>query len=550
MKKGSLLILLLTISLLSGCQNTNINSSHSNTMPSSSTASNSLSSSSSSNSSSTSTTNPSEDIEKEELDQLFEEEAYIPLVITSSISLPQTLPTYHYPLEWEIIDGQETLNLSNFVLSLKDNDKIVDGVHAIQVSIDVLDYQYTYYCTSHHQNYHQLPIIDIHTENEAFPENKEDYVNGTISVINYENEEYSIDILNAEMGIRLRGNSTMAALKKPFRIKFEEKQSLFGLPKAKSWVLLANYYDKSNIRNYLAYTFANQLDNLDFQPSSIFVEVRFNDDFLGLYLLSEHMQSGEGRVDIEDDVDSQGYPSYFFELNERADDAEENLTEDVDYFITDYSKNFIYEYKYPEGATAEQNQYIKNYMMETDQAIMNLDNYEEYIDVDSFIDYYIVQELFKNVDVGSTSQYYVKYANGKLHMGPVWDFDISLGVIGGPDYNRYLSTDLWVRERDYWYNSLFNDSAFLTRVQQRYTQVHDLILNVYNSIDDLTESLQEAQEANLQRWPLSYLNNPDLWIETHYHENYSSLTSLEQHYTYLKDHLSARIDILDQAYLL
>ena len=126
MKKGSLLILLLTISLLSGCQNTNINSSHSNTMPSSSTTSNSSSSSNSSNSSSTSTTNPSEDIEKEELDQLFEEEAYIPLVITSSISLPQTLPTYHYPLEWEIIDGQETLNLSNFVLSLKDNDKIVE----------------------------------------------------------------------------------------------------------------------------------------------------------------------------------------------------------------------------------------------------------------------------------------------------------------------------------------------------------------------------------------------------------------------------------------
>ena len=189
-------------------------------------------------------------------------------------------------------------------------------------------------------------------------------------------------------------------------------------------------------------------------------------------------------------------------------------------------------------------------MIETDQAIMNLDNYEEYIDVDSFIDYYIVQELFKNVDVGSTSQYYVKYANGKLHMGPVWDFDISLGVIGGPDYYRYLSTDLWVRERDYWYNSLFNDPAFLTRVQQRYTQVHDMILNLYNSIDELKESLQEAQEANLQRWPLSYLNNPDLWIETHYHENYSSLTSLEQHYTYLKDHLSDRIDILDQAYLL
>ncbi len=541
MKKSSMLVVLLTLSLLSGCQNTNNDKSSSSF--SDSTTNSTIDSTSSSQT-------PIETVTKEELDQFFEQQAYIPEVITNSISLPKIHPTLKYNLDWQILDGKEMLNLSNYTLSLIDNDQVVDGVHAIEVSIEELDYKYIYYCTSHHQNYHQLPVIDIHTENQVFPDNKEDYINGTASIINYENGNYEIDLLNAEMGIRLRGNSTMGAQKKPFRIKFEKKQSLFGLTKAKSWVLLANYYDKSNIRNYLAYTFANQLDNLDFQPSSIFVEVRFNDDFLGLYLLCEHMQSGEGRVDIEDDIDSQGYPSYFFELNERADDEEENLTENVDYFITDYSKNFIFEYKYPEGPTVEQNEYIKNYIIQTDQAITNLSNYEDYIDVDSFIDYYIVQELFKNVDVGSTSQYYVKYANGKLHMGPVWDFDISLGVIGGSDYWRYLSTDLWVRDRDYWYHSLFEDPSFLSRVQQRYTQIHDIIIDLYVSIDSLAYYLEEAQQANLRRWPLSYLNDPELWIETHYHENYSALNSLEEHYTYLKEQLETRIDILDRSYLI
>ena len=113
-----------------------------------------------------------------------------------------------------------------------------------------------------------------------------------------------------EMKIRVRGNSTSAPDKKPYKLKFNKAQSLFGLKAAKDWVLLSNYFDKSNIRNYLAYDLANKLDNLNYQPSSIFVDVYINNEYLGLYTLSEQVEANRGRVDIEDDFNEDGISSF------------------------------------------------------------------------------------------------------------------------------------------------------------------------------------------------------------------------------------------------
>ena len=160
----------------------------------------------------------------------------------------------------------------------------------------------------------EVPKIIIYTRDNVFPYDKENYVKGTLQIVEQPNEE-NVIFEEAPMGIRLRGNSTYECPKKPFRIKFDQKQSLFGLPKAKSWVLLANYYDKSQMRNYLAYLTANKLDNLDFQPASIFVEVEINGEYQGLYLLCEQMETGTGRVDIEQDEYDQANPTAFFELD-------------------------------------------------------------------------------------------------------------------------------------------------------------------------------------------------------------------------------------------
>ena len=122
--------------------------------------------------------------------------------------------------------------------------------------------------------------INITTENNEFPVDKENYVNGSLNIT--EQDENTVIKESMDMRIKLRGNSTLGAAKKPFRIKFDSKQSLFGLEKSKDWVLLANYYDKSNLRNYLAYLTANKMTNLGFQPSSIFVDVYFNGEYYGL----------------------------------------------------------------------------------------------------------------------------------------------------------------------------------------------------------------------------------------------------------------------------
>lgn len=486
------------------------------------------------------------------LDAWFEEQAYVPEIVDASITLPKKLPSLGNSLTWTIEQGSGYLKLSKNVLSAKKSIAAVGCVHEIKVSVAKTDYSYTYYCTSHVANNRDLPIIDIRTDDGIFPTNKEDYVDGHISIIDYKDEKYSIALEGAEMGIRLRGNSTMGAPKKPFRIKFDKKQSLFGLTKAKSWVLLANYYDKSNIRNYLAYNMANRMEHLGFQPSAIFVEVIFNGSYIGLYLLSEQMQTGEGRVDIEDLVDDEGNPSYFLEQNVRAKD-EAGQVENETYFTMN-NGTYVYEYKFPEPVTAEQNEYIKNYFEETENAIKNKSNYEKYIDVNSFIDYYLVQELFKNVDVASTSQYYVKYANGKLHMGPVWDFDICAFVVGYDDqdgtYWSYENVPLYVRETDRWFRWLFEDSVFLSQVKTRYTEIRNTVVNqIMDDYSYITEHLKKAQEANLRVWPMEYKSEANLWIERYYHSEYKKLTTVEEHYQYLKDHIVKRVKLLDDTYL-
>ena len=155
-----------------------------------------------------------------------------------------------------------------------------------------------------------LPTIDIKTEKGKLPKDKENYVNCSFKISNCENEKYNIEIKMAEkygskdsVGIRLRGNSTSKLPKKPYRIKFGDEQEILGLTEAKSWVLLADYFDYSNMKNYTAFNFAKKLNNMDFAPSANHVALFLNGDFKGLYLLTEQMDEKEGRTNVEPEVD-------------------------------------------------------------------------------------------------------------------------------------------------------------------------------------------------------------------------------------------------------
>ena len=419
--------------------------------------------------------------------------------------------------------------------------------------------------------------INITTENNEFPVDKENYVSGSLNIT----EQDTSKVLHEDMSMRikLRGNSTLSADKKPFKIKLDSKASLFGLEKAKEWVLLANYYDKSNIRNYLAYLTANKLDNLGFQPSYIMVDVYFNNEYYGLFLFCEQMEVNPGRVDIESNVSEEGINSFFLEADERAKDEYAGYQgkcyvssggydfalkgPDADDYVEAIENLSSSDLEVSNEAMETINQFDKDtawlqtFLDEVTASIKSNDyaQYSQKIDVDSFIDYYLVQEFFKNVDVGSTSQNYVINQGNetvKLEMGPVWDFDIAAGTIdetSSSTYAYYCSTPLFMRSRDYYINDLFDDEYFENLVKYRYTEIRDeIFVSVFDELELVEKTLEKAQTRNIQRWPLT--KERKTWIEIYaLSENYLDINSLKGHYEYLEEFLQDRLALLDSVYL-
>ncbi len=408
--------------------------------------------------------------------------------------------------------------------------------------------------------------INITTHNQEFPSSKETFINGILNITE-QNLKKTI-LKNNHIQIRLRGNSTSAPDKKPFKIKFEKKVSLFGLPEAKDWVLLANYYDKSNLRNYLAYLTANKLDNLSFQPSSIFVDLYLNEEYQGLYLLTEQIEANEGRVDIKNNVSKKGINSFLIEADVCAIDEYPGMENFCYINIHPYSFSLKYpdaddylkalkgnDKKYVEQYTKDV-VWLKKALNDISTAINSndFDNFKQYIDVDSFIDYYLVQEFFKNVDVGSLSQYYVIDQSSnpvKLSCGPVWDFDIAAGVIDETStdtYAGYAYTDLFVRSWDSFYSKLFQNKIFISLVENRYKEVRSVFEEVFEEIEIAKKAFDKAQIRNINRWPLT--KERKTWIEVYaLSRKYVWLNSLDAHYDLLIETLEERLALLDKTYL-
>lgn len=487
---------------------------------------------------------------------------------------PTVIPSEPTPtVEPTVIPSEPTPTVEPTIEPTQDNtpEPTVEPSPEIEVSTPYYkEKNITHYLGSDNDIYR----INITTDGNAFPVDKENYVSGSLNV----SEQDSSKILHEEMDMRikLRGNSTLAADKKPFKIKFDSKQSLFGLDKAKDWVLLANYYDKSNIRNYLAYLMANKLDNLDFQPSSIFVDVYFNNEYIGLYLLCEQIEGKPGRADVEDKMSADGINSFLLEADERAKDEYAGYqgrcyvtsggydfalkSPDADDYVEAHELSSSIDEEERKEANETLAQFVKDanwlqqFLDKTSEAIYSLKNYEDYIDVDSFIDFYLVQEFFKNVDVGSTSQFYTIDQTDevvKLKAGPVWDFDIACGIVDSSrgNYYEYEYYDLWMRRRDYFCNALFEDPLFYEKVSERYAEIReDVVLSIFDEMALALEILEKAQQRNIQRWPLT--KERKTWVEQYALSNsYLDIDSLEGHYDLVEDTLNDRLAILDKEYL-
>jgi hypothetical protein len=414
---------------------------------------------------------------------------------------------------------------------LKSGETRVDFTNPVHISVIYKDSQVQTFHLSFHV-FTGLPIFWIDAEGPEIP--RETFVKGQLRLDgNGSGTHYSEPI---GLEIRGRGNSTWGMPKKPYRIRFNQNTSVLGLPATRNWVLLANFADKTLLRNDVAFELGRQLTS-DFVPRSNFVELFLNGEYQGTYQLTDQIRVEAARVNIPSlrpgDTDSAIITGgYLLEIDERLDANT--------WF---YSKTFNLPVciKDPENPNQAQLNYITNYFNKMEEMIMSENaadpenGLEKYIDLQSFLDWFLVNELTKNNDaVFFSSVFMHKNRNGKLKMGPLWDFDIALGNV---IYHDNASPEgWWIRTSNLYFN-LFKNPVFESKLKARWAEwKNDKLPNIFNHINNRSNKLRFAQEQNFNKWGTLYTNT---W------PNSVVLGTYENEVQYLKDWLNKRIIWMD-----
>ena len=350
-----------------------------------------------------------------------------------------------------------------------------------------------------------LPVVYVDTQGGQGIYSKEEYVKASLK-IRGAGQYDGLDEVACD--IRGRGNTTWYWPKKPYLLKLEEKQSIFGMPKHKRWILLANFMDRTLMRNLVSMKVASMMSHLAWTPGCVPVELVLNGKHMGSYLLIEQVRVDKIRVAVtemtpEDNVGDAVTGGYLLELDFHYDN-------DVQWTDPHGHNNqwgngipFGVKYPDPEDLTPQQLTYIKGYISETANTLYGNDfkdpdkGYAQYLDVDSFIDYWIVFEVMGNHELGNPGSVYMhKDRNGKLVAGPCWDFD--WGVLS---YNTspQARTGL-VNGSAIWYGRLRQDPAFEARLKARFNELLPKLETIPDYMDECEKLLTESAKLNFAMW--------------------------------------------------
>ena len=350
--------------------------------------------------------------------------------------------------------------------------------------------------TVRNHSYSGLPLLVLSTEGAAPVSSKETWIQGTMRIDRQEND---CDEFSGQIEIKGRGNNSWAKDKKPYAIKLAEKQPVMGMNKHKRWALLANASDKTLLRNRVAFEIAKHATALDWTPDSRYVDVILNGRFLGNYLLTEQIKIDKNRVALAemDPAATSGDAitgGYLLELDRYFDEVNKFRSA-----FADLPVNF----KEPdeEGLNSAQFNYMKDYFNAVEALLYAPDfpaagEYAELLDTDSFIDWWIVQELTHNQDTRLPGSCYMnKDRLGKLKAGPVWDFDLTTFI----DSRSFLLKDESANNHS-WFPRLFRDPAFRQRVRERWQAIRPSLEQIPAFIDSEAAYIQKAAWQNWGMW--------------------------------------------------
>ena len=334
-----------------------------------------------------------------------------------------------------------------------------------------------------------LPIIYLQTDSFLPIDSKDDYILGDTWIDGGRGFD---DFEESPMKIRGRGNSTWEFPKKPFQMKLDDKAEFLGMPNDKKWLFLAEYADKTMLRNKIAYEMG-YISNLDWTPQARFAEVFINGEYNGTYNVTQKVEESNNRVALGD-------TGYLLEL-----DQLERLDFDDVYFESTATDKFIVNIKEPSlEYDSEEYSYIVNLIGDFESVLFGANftsesnGYRQYIDIDSFVDWFLISEITKNVDSMFFSSIFLNVIPGEqIKMGPLWDFDLAFGNV---DYADSRYPEGWWVKYNPWYERLFQDPYFVAKIKERFEYFNNNQDLIINKIDSYSEQLKWAQEENDDKW--------------------------------------------------
>ena len=334
---------------------------------------------------------------------------------------------------------------------------------------------------------------------------------------------------NGKIGIEIRGQSSQQFPMKSYSIELRDNagnsqdKSLFGLPKESDWVLYAPYNEKTLMHNFLAYTMSREMGH--WAANCRYVELIINGDYKGIYVFMEKIKRNSGRVnipklnttDIAGDAVTGGY---IFSIDKDADAWYSAIKPNS----AGVNPSIRFSYVYPKitAIVTEQKNYIKSYV-DSFEKVLNSSDYQDkqrgwrkFADENSFIDYFIVNEISRNVDGYRLSSYFYKdrqSKGGKIIAGPAWDYDLGFrnaNYCSGSDmagwayqFNQVCSGDFW--QIPFWWDKFSSDTAFNSNLRCRWKQLRQTSLSLSHLnflIDSIVTLTSEARQRHFQRWPV------------------------------------------------
>ncbi len=419
-----------------------------------------------------------------------------------------------------------------------------------------------------------LPIILIDTHGQIIPDGTK--ITARMKIINNEplrrnHVTDSANVYDGYVGIEIRGSFSATLPQKPYG--FETRDSLgnnlnvpiINMPAENDWVLIANYNDKVFMRNTLAFDLFTKMGH--YQPHTQLCELDSNGVYEGIYVLTEKIKRDKNRVDISKltvtdtsgDNLTGGYIIKVDNTDGSGTDFWNSKYEAIDCPGTGRYPYFVYSYPKPEDITNQQKQYIQGFVSTIDSVLRSpnwadpIKGYRKYFDVASFVDYFIVGEVSRNVDTYKKSAFFYKdkdSKDGRLHDGPVWDFDWAWKNISECEVNAtdgsgwtFLISSVC---HSYpvppgWMVKLLEDTTFTNELHTRYTFLRKTTLSeesLYHYIDSIHTLVDEAQVRHYQRWPI-------LGIDVGTPEVDAQPTTFDGEITKFKNWISTRLTWLD-----